>query len=960
MYDFGNAKKNRLGLVEDKNKYEIENEIVDINNKNDSHSIIARELLKSSKPITVLDVGCGSGLLGKFFLNINNITLDGLEIDELAINHAKKIKRYRTIFNMSIEEFFKKCKTKYDYVIYGDVLEHLVQPDKTIFNTTKILSKNGKILISIPNIAHIDTIYGILNGNFNYNKTGTLDVTHLRFFTISSFAQMIKNINDTYNINLNLKLLDITKVKPKYIDENSLLFKILNANNNVTSFQYILEINQKDNLDDLKSILNSKNLDVYSEIERELNSKEALEKKYDFLIKEQCDLYNALQKSVVEKNEYKNLYYSVICSRTWKIMEPVRKFKKIASKAFEKGNRIKSKLNSMVNIPNKELNFQSESVRLSVDEMVKYLSKYDVISFDIFDTLIFRPFIHPVELFSLIENNENIDNFAQLRVKAETDARKNSKNINYEIDIYDIYNVLKKYALIDFDKTINLEWEYEKRLCYSNEYMVEIIKKLNKLNKTIVLTSDMYWPKKYLEELIKQKGYCGINNIYVSCEYKKNKGNGELQKIVIKDYPNKKIIHIGDNYQSDVLGSKKACWDAYYYKSCIKIAVEKLDPVYDMSLIESITSAIRYNYLYSGLNNHTIYYQYGFNYGGILTCGFLDHINKVSKNNNIDKILFLARDSKVFYDIYNEYYKEFANEYMIISRSAMYEACFASKTEDFIDFYFKSRASMGKYTISSSLIETDMKFLVDKLGIYKLEPQEYLNNENFDKFKKMIYEEKSLIIEKFESSKQAAINYFKEIIGNSKKLLIVDLGWSGSIISLMKTFIAENISKDIVLKAAFVGNKDSKKVNALIDQEIFFPYCFSYDINRDLYIDIGTLHGSTQAMLMEAMFTSTQPSLLKYDRKFLYSKILTNDETLNEIHNGIKKFAELYNNFSKNFDLSINSRSAFRPIRNALNIPLFNFIVFKNYKEYKDSLPHFYSERDITTIGKIMKDRNIL
>ena len=178
----------------------------------------------------------------------------------------------------------------------------------------------------------------------------------------------------------------------------------------------------------------------------------------------------------------------------------------------------------------------------------------------------------------------------------------------------------------------------------------------------------------------------------------------------------------------------------------------------------------------------------------------------------------------------------------------------------------------------------------------------------------------------------------------------------------MRFFIKENISSEIELYASFVGNKDSHKVNALIDQNIFFPYCFSYNINRDLYIDIGTEIGSGQAMLLEAMFTSTSPSLLKYEDNFVYSKLLTNDETLNEIHKGIKDFAKLYNSFgfNKKYNLKLNSRSAFRPLRNALNNSLINYVVFKNYKEYKDSLPHFVGDRDITTIGQIMKNRNMM
>ena len=963
MYKFGNSEKSKLGLIEKNNKYEESDFVVDLNSTNDSHSIIANEIIKSGSNLTVLDVGCGSGLLGKFFLGYDNIIIDGIEIDKVAANHAKKVGKYRKIYENSIEDFLTKNKNKYDIIVFSDVLEHLVEPYTIIYKTVKfILNKGGKLLISLPNVGHIDVISNLINGNFNYNDVGTLDATHLRFFTIKSFAQMIANVNSTNNITLDLKLISKTYTYPENIDYESEIYKMININDTASALQFIFAIEESKEANNLKLILDIDYKDIYKNIEEEVKNKNELSKKCNFLIDEQSALYESIQAMNKQMLEYKNLYYTVVCSRTWKIMEPVRKAKNLTLKILNKSKRVKNIITSSIDVPSIKNENNLKPIRISLDEFVDYLSEYDVISFDIFDTLIFRPFVYPTDLFRLIENNEKIDNFAQLRVKAEQEARRKTSKKNYEINIFDIYNVLKTYNNIDVDATIKIEWDYERSLCYANEFMLSIIEELKAKNKIVVLTSDMYWPKEYLESLIKEKGFNKVDNVYVSCDFEINKGNGCLQKKVIEDYKGKKIIHVGDNYESDILGSKKANIDTYYYKSCLKIALDRIDPVYDISLIESVTSAIRYNYLYSGLNNYSLYYEYGFNYGGILTCGFLDYINDVAKNKNIDKILFLARDAKIFYEVYNEHYKQVPNDYMIISRSAMYEACFESKTEDFIDFYFLPRMLKGKYTIESSLIETDMKFLVPVLRKYDLEPQEYLTNTNFENFKNMIYSEKKLIVSNFSSSKSAAVKYFKEVIGSAKKILAVDLGWSGSIITLMRFFIKENISSEIELYASFVGNKDSHKVNALIDQNIFFPYCFSYNINRDLYIDIGTEIGSGQAMLLEAMFTSTSPSLLKYEDNFVYSKLLTNDETLNEIHKGIKDFAKLYNSFgfNKKYNLKLNSRSAFRPLRNALNNSLINYVVFKNYKEYKDSLPHFVGDRDITTIGQIMKNRNMM
>ena len=69
---------------------------------------------------------------------------------------------------------------------------------------------------------------------------------------------------------------------------------------------------------------------------------------------------------------------------------------------------------------------ESESVlanrdRKSVSETVSFLMQYEVISFDIFDTLIFRPFSEPTDLFFFLGEKTGILDFKRLRMQAEAD-----------------------------------------------------------------------------------------------------------------------------------------------------------------------------------------------------------------------------------------------------------------------------------------------------------------------------------------------------------------------------------------------------------------------------------------------------------------------------------------------------------------------------------------------------------
>ena len=72
-----------------------------------------------------------------------------------------------------------------------------------------------------------------------------------------------------------------------------------------------------------------------------------------------------------------------------------------------------------------------------------------------------------------------------------------------------------------------------------------------------------------------------------------------------------------------------------------------------------------------GIWNENIYYSHGFKVGGILAVGYCEYINQVAETKNIDKILFCSRDCEVIWKIYNQYFEEYENEYIEISRYAV-------------------------------------------------------------------------------------------------------------------------------------------------------------------------------------------------------------------------------------------------------------------------------------------------
>jgi len=73
------------------------------------------------------------------------------------------------------------------------VLEHLVDPARVLDQIDYFLSTNGYLVISLPNIVHWETRLKVLMGKFDYQAWGTLDHTHLRFFTLTNARELIES-----------------------------------------------------------------------------------------------------------------------------------------------------------------------------------------------------------------------------------------------------------------------------------------------------------------------------------------------------------------------------------------------------------------------------------------------------------------------------------------------------------------------------------------------------------------------------------------------------------------------------------------------------------------------------------------------------------------------------------------------------------------------------------------------
>jgi precorrin-6B methylase 2 len=142
----------------------------------------------------VLEVGCGAGALGAEYKRVNpTCTYTGIELVEAAAARARE--RLDRVICGSVEALSPAAlaqvpRGEVDCLVYGDVLEHLVQPWQVLREQVSWLAPGGQVLACIPNVQHMSVLVGLLRGQFRYQDEGLLDRTHLRFFTLEGVREL--------------------------------------------------------------------------------------------------------------------------------------------------------------------------------------------------------------------------------------------------------------------------------------------------------------------------------------------------------------------------------------------------------------------------------------------------------------------------------------------------------------------------------------------------------------------------------------------------------------------------------------------------------------------------------------------------------------------------------------------------------------------------------------------------
>lgn len=566
----------------------------------------------------------------------------------------------------------------------------------------------------------------------------------------------------------------------------------------------------------------------------------------------------------------------------------------------------------------------ASSYREAPESLAKKLSEYDVVSFDVFDTLILRCFDRPAGVFYMVGQKLGYPDLERIRREIEEKARKKKFKASghREVTYEDIWEMMEEETGIPADRGRQAEWEAELKYCFANPYFLEVIRYLRACGKKLVITSDMYLRKEQIRELLIQSGYPEFDEYFVSCEYGTGKGEGALYGIVKRKYGlNLRYAHIGDNVYADQKKAEEAGFSVFPYVNVNLVGNEFRSA--DMSAIAGSMYRGTVNaHLHNGLAEYGMAYEFGFVYGGFFVLGYCQFIHEYVRTHPVDKILFLARDGDILHQVYQMLYPDEARrcEYVYWSRLAATKMTAGYFKYDYFRRFLYHKVNQD-YTLEkifsamelSDMLEDYMAWKAGKCG-----RQTVLTLKEADSVKCYLTARWDKVLRHYDEQLEAGKTYFEKVLAGCRRVIAVDVGWAGSgAVSL--DYVVNQIwhmnceITGLLAGTNSAGNTEPDNSEAQLQNGKLVSFLFSQAHNRDVW----KIHnpGKGHNVIVELLLASEQASFRGFTKSgdgFEFSD-KTEEIDSRQVQNGVLDFVRI---FRRHFPdvASISGRDCMAPV----------------------------------------------
>lgn len=471
---------------------------------------------------------------------------------------------------------------------------------------------------------------------------------------------------------------------------------------------------------------------------------------------------------------------------------------------------------------NRNLEYQSET------ELKKMISEANVVSFDVFGTLINRQVLRPEHIFDFVELElKKVDikiHFKTLRLEAESTAKKIYGNYT---NIDNIYEVLKNNTRLGNEvikKIKEIEIETEKKYIVPRKKVIEYYNIAREKNKKIYLLSDMYLQSEIIEGILKAFKIDGYTECIVSCEYGASKADKTLFEVLKDKCQDNNILHIGDDYENDIQQGLKADIKVFYLMNYYdmllnSVLIDLLSNVknsMDSWMMGIVFSKTFDNPFYLIQNQGKLKIK---NVEELVNICFLPLLLKfmcwccsLLKGREETTILFAARDGFLIDKIYTrirerEGGKNFPeNRYFLASRRGLIVPNIRSE---------KEILAVVKEKLNQVCSDENSRMIIERLGVF-CEPDSTLMVKEF------LLQNKNLILENAKDEQQLYKEYIKKL-KLKNEIILFDLVTAGTLPTNLKKIMGKEIST-ICFATMEIDKKDKKKYDSLFGNGYFYDY----------------------------------------------------------------------------------------------------------------------------------------
>lgn len=329
-----------------------------------------------------------------------------------------------------------------------------------------------------------------------------------------------------------------------------------------------------------------------------------------------------------------------------------------------------------------------EADGITKKRLLELVAENEVISVDLFDTLIMRRTLFSTDIFEIADRKlraENIfiDDFSGKRLESERQLAKQGFPM-----LTDIYEYMKDtYAIPDVSPCdlAGLEWDTDYEMLIPRQEMCEFIKEVFKRGKEVYIVSDTYYSKEQLIKILKKCNITFYTDIFASCEYRTGKTQ-QLFKKLKERTGNKKCLHIGDDIVADVESAEK-----FNITACqIFSGVELFEMTGYLGLWDSIgnlSDRMKAGMLAAKLFNSPFQFEHreqkisvrnsydiGYLFFAPLISDFVIWLEEQVRLEGIQNIWFCARDGYLIKKLYDDLKNEETSVYFLTSRIAAIRA----------------------------------------------------------------------------------------------------------------------------------------------------------------------------------------------------------------------------------------------------------------------------------------------